>query len=103
MKWQTINRLIQAGYSLLGLCTFFTAGETESRAWTVEDGASAPAAAGRIHSDMEKGFIRAEVMTYNDLDHYGSSAAVREKGLLRVEGRDYQVRDGDVLYFRFNV
>ncbi|HSG06004.1 MAG TPA: redox-regulated ATPase YchF [Nitrospiria bacterium] len=98
-----LDRLIRAGYSLLGLLTFFTAGETESRAWTVEGGSTAPQAAGRIHSDMEKGFIRAVVMTYGDLDRYGSPAVVREKGLLRIEGRDYKVKDGDVLYFRFNV
>lgn len=98
-----LDRLIRTGYSLLGLLTFFTAGESESRAWTVEEGASAPVAAGRIHSDMEKGFIRAEVMTYADLDQYGSSSAVREKGLLRVEGRGYTILDGDVVYFRFNV
>ena len=98
-----LDRLIRAGYELLGLITFFTAGEPESRAWTVPKETKAPLAAGRIHSDMEKGFIRAEVMSYSDLITCGSAAAVRERGLLRVEGRDYIVRDGDVLYFRFQV
>ncbi|MEK6684376.1 MAG: redox-regulated ATPase YchF [Nitrospirota bacterium] len=98
-----LDRLIRAGYELLGLITFFTAGEPESRAWTVPKETKAPLAAGRIHSDMEKGFIRAEVMSYSDLIPCGSAAAVRERGLLRVEGRDYIVRDGDVLYFRFQV
>ena len=98
-----LDRLIRAGYELLGLITFFTAGEPESRAWTVPKETKAPLAAGRIHSDIEKGFIRAEVMSYSDLITCGSSAAVRERGLLRVEGRDYIVRDGDVLYFRFQV
>ncbi len=98
-----LDRLIRAGYELLRLITFFTAGEPESRAWTVSQETKAPLAAGKIHSDMEKGFIRAEVMSYSDLIACGSAAAVRERGLLRVEGRDYIVRDGDVLYFRFQV
>ena len=96
-----LDRLIHAGYTLLGLVTFFTAGEQESRAWTIPQNTKAPHAAGKIHSDMEKGFIRAEVMSYSDLIACGSAAAVRERGLLRIEGRDYIVRDGDVLYFRF--
>jgi GTP-binding protein YchF len=98
-----LDRLVRAGYELLGLITFFTAGEPESRAWTVPRETKAPLAAGKIHSDMEKGFIRAEVMSYSDLMMCGSAAAVRERGLLRVEGRDYIVWDGDVLYFRFQV
>jgi GTP-binding protein YchF len=98
-----LSRLIRAAYRLLGLITFFTAGETEARAWTVLKATRAQAAAGKIHSDMERGFIRAEVMSYEDLVALGSEAAVREKGLLRSEGRDYLVRDGDVIYFRFHV
>jgi len=98
-----LERLIRAGYELLGLITFFTAGEQESRAWTVPRETKAPQAAGKIHSDMEKGFIRAEVTAYSDLIACGSAAAVRERGLLRVEGRDYIIRDGDVLHFRFQV
>ena len=96
-----LDRLIRAGYELLGLITFFTAGEPESRAWTVPKGTKAPLAAGKIHSDIEKGFIRAEVMSYSDLIACGSATAVRDRGLLRVEGREYIVQDGDVLYFRF--
>jgi len=98
-----LARLIRVAYQLLGLITFFTAGETESRAWTVLRGIKAQAAAGKIHSDMERGFIRAEVMSYEDVVSLGSEAAVREKGLLRLEGKDYLVKDGDVIYFRFHV
>lgn len=98
-----LDLLIQAGYQMLGLITFFTAGEPESRAWTVSNGTKAPQAAGKVHSDMEKGFIRAEVMAYSDLIAVGNPAAVRERGLLRVEGRDYLVRDGDIMHFRFQV
>ncbi|HUK55419.1 MAG TPA: redox-regulated ATPase YchF [Nitrospiria bacterium] len=98
-----LDRLIQAGYQMLGLITFFTAGEPESRAWTVSQGTKAPQAAGKIHSDMEKGFIRAEVMAYSDLMVCGNATSVRERGLLRVEGRDYVIRDGDILHFRFQV
>ena len=98
-----LDRLIYAGYSLLGLITFFTAGEQESRAWTVPKATRAAQAAGKIHSDMEKGFIRAEAFSYQDLADNPNPAAIRERGLLRVEGRDYIVQDGDVLYFRFNV
>lgn len=101
MKESGLDRLIQAGYALLGLITFFTAGEEEVRAWTVQRGAKAPEAAGKIHSDMEHGFIRAEVFRYSDLISSGSPVAVREKGLLRLEGKDHIVQDGDILYFRF--
>ncbi|HXC61854.1 MAG TPA: redox-regulated ATPase YchF [Nitrospiria bacterium] len=101
IKESGLDRLIRAGYALLGLITFFTAGEEEVRAWTVPRGAKAPEAAGRIHSDMEQGFIRAEVFRYSDLISSGSSASVREKGLLRLEGKDYIVQDGDIVYFRF--
>jgi GTP-binding protein YchF len=103
LKESGLNQLVREGYQLLGLITFFTAGEPESRAWTVRRGAKAPEAAGRIHSDMERGFIRAEVTAYDDLVRCGSAAAVRERGLLRVEGRDYVVQDGDILYIRFQV
>lgn len=96
-------RLTRAAYDLLSLITFFTAGEEEARAWPVRQGTKAPEAAGRVHSDMERGFIRAEVFAYADLIACGSPAAVREKGLFRLEGKDYVVKDGDVIYFRFNV
>ncbi len=95
--------LMRAGYKLLQLITFFTAGEKEVRAWTVRVGAKAPEAAGQIHSDFERGFIRAEVMGWEDLVKLGSQAAVKERGLLRIEGKDYVVKDGDVMLFRFSV
>lgn len=98
-----LDRLIRAAYKLLGLITYFTAGEKEVRAWTVRNGAKAPEAAGVIHSDFERGFIRAEVISCHDLVAAGSFAAAREQGLLRLEGKDYVVRDGDVIHFRFNV
>ncbi len=98
-----LNRLINAAYDLLGLLTFFTAGEEEVRAWTVPKGSKAPQAAGKIHSDMEKGFIRAEVVRYSDLCSSGSIQGVRERGQLRLEGRDYIMQDGDIVFFRFNV
>lgn len=97
------DRLIQATYHLLHLITFFTAGPKEVRAWTVERGAKAPQAAGKIHSDFERGFIRAEVISYEDYSRYGTEAKAREAGKMRAEGRDYTVSDGDVIYFRFNV
>jgi GTP-binding protein YchF len=98
-----LHTLIAAAYRLLGLLTFFTAGPKETRAWTVATGTKAPRAAREIHSDIERGFIRAEVITYDDYAALGSEAAIREAGKLRVEGRDYVVRDGDVIHFRFNV
>lgn len=98
-----VNRLIRSAYSLLDLQTYFTAGVKEVRAWTVPIGATAPQAAGVIHTDFEKGFIRAEVMTYNDFVTLGSEAAVKEAGKFRVEGKEYIVQDGDVMHFRFNV
>ncbi|MGD2064475.1 MAG: redox-regulated ATPase YchF [Nitrospirota bacterium] len=98
-----LHRLIRAGYRLLGLVTFLTGGPEEARAWTIPAHTAAPAAAGTIHSDIERGFIRAEVMTFHDLDRLGSPLAVKEAGLLRIEGRDYIIQDGDVVYFRFNV
>ena len=88
---------------MLGLGTYFTAGEKEVRAWTFKRGIKAPQAAGIIHSDFEKGFIRAEVIKYDDFIKYGSEAAVREAGKLNVEGKDYIVEDGDIMHFRFNV
>ena len=98
-----LDRMIHAGYRLLGLLTYFTAGPKEVRAWTVSDGALAPKAAGVIHTDFEKGFIRAEVTAYNDYVNSGGEAGAKEKGLLRLEGKDYRVIDGDVMHFRFNV
>ncbi len=98
-----LNILIRAGYKLLNLITYFTAGEKEVRAWTITNGMLAPQAAGVIHSDFEKGFIRAEVIKYKDFIHYGSEAACKEAGKLNVEGKDYVVEDGDVMHFRFNV
>ncbi|MCQ0050921.1 redox-regulated ATPase YchF [Pediococcus acidilactici] len=98
-----LNRLIQASYNLLGLQTFFTAGGKETRAWTFKKGMTAPQTAGIIHSDFERGFIRAETVSFDDLDKYGSMQAVREAGRLRLEGKDYHVQDGDIIEFRFNV
>ena len=98
-----LNRLIRQAYSLLDLITYFTAGEKECRAWTIRRGTLAPGAAGVIHSDFERGFIRAEVIPWNTLVELGSETAVKAKGLLRVEGKEYVVQDGDVMHFRFNV
>ncbi|HEU4697030.1 MAG TPA: redox-regulated ATPase YchF [Sphingomicrobium sp.] len=98
-----LNRMIQAGYELLGLITFFTAGPKESRAWTVHRGAKAPEAAGEIHTDFERGFIRAETIAYDDYVQCGGEAGARDAGKLRSEGKDYVVQDGDVMLFRFNV
>jgi GTP-binding protein YchF len=96
-------KLIRAAYAMLNLHTYFTAGQKEVRAWTVLQGSTAPQAAGVIHSDFEKGFIRAEVISYVDYDNYASEAKVKEAGKMRVEGKDYVVQDGDVMHFRFNV
>ncbi len=98
-----LERLIAHAYHLLGLITFFTSGPTETRAWTVNAGSTAPQAAGKIHSDMERGFIKAEVIAYADYDALGTEAAAREAGKLRTEGKEYIVKDGDVLHIRFNV
>ena len=98
-----LSRLIREAYKLLGLQSYFTSGETETRAWTIPVGAKAPQAAGVIHSDFERGFIRAEVVNYQDLLDAGTYAAAREKGLIGLEGKDYVVKDGDVILFRFNV
>ena len=98
-----LSRLIRAAYELLDLITYFTAGEKEVRAWTIHKGWRAPQAAGVIHSDFEKGFIRAEVIKIPDYQKYKSEAGCREAGKLAVEGKDYVVQDGDVMHFRFNV
>ena len=98
-----LNRVIRAGYALLGLQTYFTAGEKEVRAWTVKIGATAPQAAGVIHTDFEKGFIRAEVIGYDDFVTHGGEQNAKEAGKWRLEGKDYVVQDGDVIHFRFNV
>jgi hypothetical protein len=98
-----LNRLIRAGYRLLGLATYFTAGEKEVRAWTFPQGCTAPQAAGIIHTDFERGFIRAEVISYDDFIRYNGEQGAKEAGKLRVEGKDYLVQDGDVMHFRFNV
>ena len=103
LKESGLARLIKASYSLLGLISYLTAGKQEVRAWTIKKGTKAPQAAGKIHSDFEKGFIRAEVVSFDDLVECGSIAAAKEKGLVRSEGKDYVVKDGDVVLFRFNV
>lgn len=103
MKEAGLNRLIRAAYKLLTLRTYFTAGVQEVRAWTIQEGWKAPQAASVIHTDFEKGFIKAEVIGYNDYVKYGSEAACREVGRLRIEGKEYVVADGDVMHFRFNV
>ena len=98
-----LDQLIKASYSLLGLISFLTSGKDECRAWTIKKGTKAPQAAGKIHTDFERGFIKAEVVSYDDLMKYGSYNATREKGLVRLEGKDYVVKDGDIILFRFNV
>src|SRR5437868_6344408 len=103
MKEPALNRLIRSAYKLLNLATYFTAGVQEVRAWTIHVGWKAPQAAGVIHTDFEKGFIKAEVISYNDFISLGSEAACREAGKLRIEGKEYIVKDGDVMHFRFNV
>ena len=98
-----LDKVIKASYDLLGLMSFLTAGEPEVRAWTIKKGTKAPAAAGKIHSDIERGFIRAEIVSYNDLIKEGTMQAAREKGLVRSEGKDYIMQDGDIVLFKFNV
>jgi GTP-binding protein YchF len=98
-----LDKIVRASYSLLGLMSFLTAGEKETRAWTIKVGTKAPQAAGKIHSDFERGFIKAEVINYQDLLDCGSTSAAREKGLVRMEGKEYVMQDGDVVEFRFNV
>ncbi len=103
MKESGLDKIVRASYSLLGLMSFLTAGEKETRAWTIKKGTKAPQAAGKIHSDFERGFIKAEVVNYRDLLDCGSLSAAREKGIVRMEGKDYVMQDGDVVLFRFNV
>lgn len=98
-----LNRIIKEGYALLGLISYLTAGKQEVRAWTITKGTKAPQAAGKIHTDFEKGFIRAEVISFDDLIECGSMAAAKEKGLVRLEGKEYVMQDGDIVLFRFNV
>ena len=103
LKEPGVNKVIQSAYSLLGLQTFFTAGEKEVRAWTIRKGALAPQAAGVIHTDFEKGFIRAEVIAFEDRIKFKTEQACREAGKISIEGKNYEVGDGDVMHFRFNV
>ena len=103
MEEPGLHRLIHAGYGLLGLITYFTVGEKETKAWTITKGTTAPGAAGKIHTDFERGFIRAEVIAYDDYVECGSEAAARDKGVMRSEGKEYVVKDGDCILFRFNV
>lgn len=103
LKESGLEKLIKASYRLLGLISYLTAGEPEVRAWTIKKGTKAPQAAGKIHSDFERGFIRAEVVAYDDLIASGNMTAAKEKGLVRSEGKEYVVKDGDVVLFRFNV
>jgi len=103
LKEPGLNRVVRAGYRLLGLETYFTAGPKEARAWTIPKGATAPQAAGVIHTDFERGFIRAEVISYDDFVACNGEQGAKEAGKLRSEGKEYIVRDGDVIHFRFNV
>ena len=103
LKESGLEKLIKASYSLLGLISYLTAGEPEVRAWTIKKGTKAPQAAGKIHSDFERGFIRAEIVSYDDLMACGTYNAAKEKGLVRLEGKDYVLQDGDIILFRFNV
>ena len=103
IKESGLDRLIKASYSLLGLISYLTAGPQEGRAWTITKGTKAPGAAGKIHTDFERGFIRAEVVHFDDLSRIGSMNGVKEAGLLRSEGKEYVVEDGDIIVFRFNV
>ena len=103
LKESGLNRIIKEGYCAAGLISYLTAGKPEVRAWTIKKGTKAPQAAGKIHTDFEKGFIRAEVVGFNDLMECGSMAAAKEKGLVRLEGKEYVMQDGDIVLFRFNV
>lgn len=103
MSESGLDRLIKASYTLLGLISYLTAGEPEVRAWTITNGTKAPQAAGKIHTDFERGFIRAEVIGYDELIECGSMTVAKEKGLVRSEGKEYVMKDGDVVLFRFNV
>ena len=103
MEQSGLDRMIKCSYALLGLISFLTCGPDECRAWTIRKGTKAPQAAGKIHTDFERGFIRAEIVAFDDLRECGSMAAAKEKGLVRSEGKDYVMHDGDVTLFRFNV
>ena len=103
LKESGLEKLIAASYKLLGLISYLTSGEDETRAWTITKGTKAPQAAGKIHTDFERGFIRAEVVSYDHLIECGSMTAAKEKGLVRLEGKEYVVQDGDIILFRFNV
>ena len=103
MSESGLDRLIKASYKLLGLISYLTAGEPEVRAWTITNGTKAPQAAGKIHTDFERGFIRAEVVNFNELMECGTMTAAKEKGLVRSEGKEYVMKDGDIVLFRFNV
>jgi ribosome-binding ATPase len=103
LKETGLDKLIHTSYKLLGLMSFLTAGTDEVRAWTIKDGTKAPQAAGKVHSDMERGFIRAEIISYDKLIECGSESAAKEKGYFRLEGKDYIMKDGDIVNFRFNV
>jgi len=103
LKESGLDKLIKKSYKILGLISFLTTGPKETRAWTVKKGSTAPQAAGKIHTDFERGFIRAEIVTYDDLDRLGSMVKVKEEGKLRLEGKEYLIKDGDVILFRFNV
>ena len=103
LKESGLDKLVTASYSLLGLISYLTAGEDECRAWTIKKGTKAPQAAGKIHTDFERGFIKAEVVNYQDLLDCGSLSAAKEKGIVGLEGKEYVVKDGDVILFRFNV
>ena len=103
IKESGLDRVIQKSYNLLGLMSFLTAGEPEVRAWTIKKGTKAPQAAGKIHTDIERGFIKAEVVSYDDLIKEGSMSNAKEKGLVRSEGKEYIMQEGDIVLFRFNV
>ena len=103
LKEPGLNKLIHTSFKLLGLETYFTGGPTEVRAWTIKKGATAPEAAGEIHTDFQRGFIKAEVIKYDDLVTHGSEKKVKDAGLAQLEGKDYIVRDGDCIFFHFNV
>ncbi len=103
MEQSGLEKVIIAAYKTLGLCSYFTCGVQEVRAWTIPVGTKAPQAAGVIHTDFEKGFIKADIYSFADIDKFGSEAALREKGLIRSEGKEYVVKDGDVCHFKFNV
>ena len=103
LKESGLDKVIKESYSILGLMSFLTAGEPEVRAWTIKKGTKAPVAAGKIHSDIQRGFIKAEVVSYNDLIKEGSMISAREKGLVRSEGKEYIMQEGDIVLFKFNV